>query len=114
MRTPALVLTIVLVALPATPAAAVASARPDLGVATLGRPAATPQPGRPVSVAVKVRNAGPHRAGTSTASLYLSRAAKHAKGDLRLASARIPALKPRTSTRRVLRGTLPAKMPPAT
>ncbi|HEX2233470.1 MAG TPA: CARDB domain-containing protein, partial [Thermoleophilaceae bacterium] len=94
-------------------AGAAARAGPDLKVSGVSASTGSLSAGDPLKVRVTTRNVGRRPAKRSSTRLYLSRDAKKSKGDVRLGSTGIPALKPRKSSRRTIRATVSAAAPPA-
>lgn len=96
------------------PAAASASARPDLVVAKPGAAVRTLTIGAPATLAIGVRNSGRATAGASKLGLYLSRDARLSPDDIAVGSARAGRLRRGTTTLLRLRWVVPATVSPAT
>ena len=88
-------------------AAPASAAAPDLTVRSVAVPAAA-APGARVTLTDATRNTGPARARASRTAWYLSGDRRKGRGDRRLVRRRVPALRPRRSSRARTTTTLPA------
>jgi RHS repeat-associated protein len=94
----------------ASPAEA-AKKRPDLKVGAL-KVSGTPAPGDRFSVAVTIRNAGKKKANATQLALAISKDKTLGKGDTRLASKKVKALKARKTAKAVLKVRVPTSVAP--